>query len=770
MTKSGADHGDDRAANTHKANKHPQLWRHVFKPCGGGPSIPLNENLSFDTVDGHTRHSRLRAVFSADRVFEDDVKHYDVDMQVSKDREGATDDTTATWLTPVRHKVVQDDGTGLVGKLAGDISKTDTTITFISGAKFSNNDYVRIDSEVIQLGPKSTNIFTSCTREVLGTSKASHTSGAKIEKQDKQFTAEFPNIVKHYWYRWRVRAVGKCQGDWGPGTSTIGDDASRGWSVGVNPSNPETPPDVLNLVLELGEHEAFAGWDMPAEPFNNLIADLRVAYLRIALYRGSVSPSNIVREDKFMHGTDKSWKLPGHPDSATYNVKVWTIAHDGTQSSGVSASGVKVVVPAPATPSLAFDAHGPRHSIVRALATVTAVADPVDANIAHYLVDLVHKAGSGTISGNADNRETKVLRGGNAAAGAELTQIFRDIPRQDYVSVRAKAVDTAGKESAWSPWTPTPLQAHPTNTPPALTGVGAITSHRRVGIKWKVPMQGNLPNENVASIHVEVDDTSNAFTNLVDEAFKSPGHGSHRYAVSQADVSTTFYIRATPIDGAGNMGAPQGIGAATYLTAVSDDDSTPIGTIHHHGSSTPPGKWHECDGSSQLRAGTYAALFAVISTEWGSADGTHFNLPDLRNRQLFGSGSLNTHASDEGLTEGSRDQDHGIHGDAAHDHGSHHHGLHDTTNIKTDIPNGADQRSDIATGGSATVARGPHVHDFPGGTFTKDAVASSPGSDESLMPVHTPPATGAEVNEAASTTKGHHGHPHAAALAIIKYA
>jgi microcystin-dependent protein len=46
-----------------------------------------------------------------------------------------------------------------------------------------------------------------------------------------------------------------------------------------------------------------------------------------------------------------------------------------------------------------------------------------------------------------------------------------------------------------------------------------------------------------------------------------------------------------------------------------------------------------CDGSSLLRAGTYAALFAVIGTTFGSADGTHFNVPDFRGRVPVGVGT-----------------------------------------------------------------------------------------------------------------------------------
>lgn len=62
----------------------------------------------------------------------------------------------------------------------------------------------------------------------------------------------------------------------------------------------------------------------------------------------------------------------------------------------------------------------------------------------------------------------------------------------------------------------------------------------------------------------------------------------------------------------------------------------PVGTINAYGGATAPTGWLLCDGSSVLRAGTYAALFAVIGASFGAADGTHFNVPDFRGRFLRG--------------------------------------------------------------------------------------------------------------------------------------
>ena len=75
--------------------------------------------------------------------------------------------------------------------------------------------------------------------------------------------------------------------------------------------------------------------------------------------------------------------------------------------------------------------------------------------------------------------------------------------------------------------------------------------------------------------------------------------------------------------------------AAAFLSAIQLSQAAvvvvPSGIIVDFGSETPPTGWLECDGSSLLRA-SYPALFAAIGTVHGSADGTHFNIPDYRGK------------------------------------------------------------------------------------------------------------------------------------------
>lgn len=64
-----------------------------------------------------------------------------------------------------------------------------------------------------------------------------------------------------------------------------------------------------------------------------------------------------------------------------------------------------------------------------------------------------------------------------------------------------------------------------------------------------------------------------------------------------------------------------------------------IGQVTAFAGSTAPNGWLLCDGSAVSRT-TYAKLFAVIGTTYGTGDGsTTFNVPDLRGRFPLGSGT-----------------------------------------------------------------------------------------------------------------------------------
>lgn len=70
--------------------------------------------------------------------------------------------------------------------------------------------------------------------------------------------------------------------------------------------------------------------------------------------------------------------------------------------------------------------------------------------------------------------------------------------------------------------------------------------------------------------------------------------------------------------------------------------SEPAGIEAAFAGTTAPAGWELAYGQSVLRTGIYADLFAQISTTYGSADGTHFNLPDLRGRIPYGLDNMGT--------------------------------------------------------------------------------------------------------------------------------
>lgn len=77
--------------------------------------------------------------------------------------------------------------------------------------------------------------------------------------------------------------------------------------------------------------------------------------------------------------------------------------------------------------------------------------------------------------------------------------------------------------------------------------------------------------------------------------------------------------------------------STTTLTVAGNDITTltPVGGMMMFGGTSAPTGWLLCNGSSVLRT-TYSALFAAIGTAYGSADGTHFNLPDMRGKGPMG--------------------------------------------------------------------------------------------------------------------------------------
>lgn len=81
----------------------------------------------------------------------------------------------------------------------------------------------------------------------------------------------------------------------------------------------------------------------------------------------------------------------------------------------------------------------------------------------------------------------------------------------------------------------------------------------------------------------------------------------------------------------------------------------PAGKVSAFATAAAPAGWLACNGAAVARA-AYPALFAAIGVAFGPGDGaTTFNLPDARDRVVFGAGGLLA----VGATGGTVDHDHG---------------------------------------------------------------------------------------------------------------
>ena len=89
--------------------------------------------------------------------------------------------------------------------------------------------------------------------------------------------------------------------------------------------------------------------------------------------------------------------------------------------------------------------------------------------------------------------------------------------------------------------------------------------------------------------------------------------------------------------------------------------SLPAGAVMSFAMNSAPAGWLAADGTEYAKTGTYAALFAAISTTYGETNGSgaagtsHFRVPDLRGYFVRGSGT-NSDATAAG-TFGAKQED-----------------------------------------------------------------------------------------------------------------
>jgi microcystin-dependent protein len=151
----------------------------------------------------------------------------------------------------------------------------------------------------------------------------------------------------------------------------------------------------------------------------------------------------------------------------------------------------------------------------------------------------------------------------------------------------------------------------------------------------------------------------------------------------------------------------------------------PAGSIIATGRSSAPTGWLLCDGSSLLRA-DYADLFSAIGTTYGSVDGTHFTVPDLRGRVMMGvDGAAARIAANDALgnSGGAETHTHAF-DDGGHTHTiAHTHSFSDTANTGTATDTGG-----LRGAGSVATPIFGHTHSVTVSGTTGGSSAANSGS------------------------------------------
>lgn len=123
--------------------------------------------------------------------------------------------------------------------------------------------------------------------------------------------------------------------------------------------------------------------------------------------------------------------------------------------------------------------------------------------------------------------------------------------------------------------------------------------------------------------HMDAED--NNFADGLSQCFLKTG-----YSKMQGDFDAGNFKLRNVANGIASLDAVNKSQLDSLKTAITPS-LVPSGTILPYGGTTVPSGYLLCDGSAVSRT-TYAALFAVIGTTYGSGDGsTTFNLPQIEN-------------------------------------------------------------------------------------------------------------------------------------------
>lgn len=191
-------------------------------------------------------------------------------------------------------------------------------------------------------------------------------------------------------------------------------------------------------------------------------------------------------------------------------------------------------------------------------------------------------------------------------------------------------------------------------------------------------LQGGLGvemNTNIGGT-LTVHDTTDSSSSTTGSTIIDGGLGVAKKVYVGSDVDTSSYSTGSLVV-SGGVGVAKDLNAKDiYQTRTGADGLSvpyllvPAGVIMQYVASTAPSGYLLCDGSAIARA-TYSVLFSVISTTFGSGNGsTTFNVPDLRGKVPTGvNGNEESAFTNLGNSGGSEEHTLSIDELPSHNHG-----------------------------------------------------------------------------------------------------
>lgn len=201
------------------------------------------------------------------------------------------------------------------------------------------------------------------------------------------------------------------------------------------------------------------------------------------------------------------------------------------------------------------------------------------------------------------------------------------------------------------------------------------------------------------------------------------------YAARVVEVEKAFERSAAAPTITATLGRPfptlasqtsSGRAAATADGAVSAaSGGMPVGSVVLWPAASPPTDWLTCDGASLLRS-AFPALFAVLGTTYGAADGTHFLLPDYRGRVPVGLNAGDTDFDTLGELRGAKTATpsaHAVTQPAAHtvtQPAAHANHVVTQPSAHAALTHSAHAGADVSShAGAAVAAHSNHSHELP---------------------------------------------------------